>query len=528
LNGCASSIIYLLDGNKPYIAYKNDHFNNESITGHKENMTNFSKFSIMSNLFSTRKYDLKLLTDNSFCRELKINNNGNNFEILDPIPKLKTATVCSFQVIFKSKVAIKNLELFFNYTFNDWKGAAGDGTEAQRVARLIDSRTKKLELKNQNIYDLSSIVTLVDLEELNLENNKISEITPYIRELKKLTAINFNHNNINELPKEMGELKKLKTIYFNNNQLTEFPSFIVNLFNPYIIDLSHNKIKQIPNNFNNGSYVQLEELNLDNNNIKELSGNIFVTSLKKLSLKQNKMKTIKDFDLSLQNLTNSIDLSHNELSQKLPSVFFNSRKFVNLTKLDLSHNKFIDFPLLTEKEYLYLKELILNDNNIQGEIDLSNFDGLINVNLNNNQLSLLPKFNLDIKNSVVSLKNNKFTNFTNYQVVKPYSNAGSIDLSNNQITSMRYFPGFAWQKLNLESNLLEELSYNTFANHLFDNSSNGVVVNLKNNRIVKIDCKFFNAHMTSNRNILLEGNPGFPSFGLNITESAPGYQHCLR
>lgn len=83
----------------------------------------------------------------------------------------------------------------------------------------------------------------------------------------------------------MGELKKLKTIYFNNNQLTEFPSFIVNLFNPYIIDLSHNKIKQIPNNFNNGSYVQLEELNLDNNNIKELSGNIFVTSLKKTIFK---------------------------------------------------------------------------------------------------------------------------------------------------------------------------------------------------------------------------------------------------
>jgi hypothetical protein len=26
-NGCVSSVIYLLEGNNPYIAYKNDHFN---------------------------------------------------------------------------------------------------------------------------------------------------------------------------------------------------------------------------------------------------------------------------------------------------------------------------------------------------------------------------------------------------------------------------------------------------------------------------------------------------------------------
>lgn len=163
-------------------------------------MTNFSKFSIKNNLSSNKKYELKLLNNNFFCHNLKINNYRNNFEILDPIPKLQSATVCSFQVIFNNSFAIEKLDLFFNYTFNDWKGAVGDGTEAQRVARLIDARTKKLELKNQNINDLSSIVTLVDLEELNLESNNINEITPFIRELKKLTAINFSHNIINELP----------------------------------------------------------------------------------------------------------------------------------------------------------------------------------------------------------------------------------------------------------------------------------------------------------------------------------------
>ncbi|WP_338637394.1 hypothetical protein [Spirobacillus cienkowskii] len=545
LNGCASSIIYLLDGDKPYIAYKNDHFNNESITGHKENMTNFSKFSITSDLSSNKKYELKLLNNNSFCRDLKINNNGNNFEILDPIPKLQSATVCSFQLVFNNKVEINNLDLFFNYTFNDWKGAAGDGTEAQRVARLIDSRTKKLDLKNKNIHDLSSIATLVDLEELNLENNKITEITPFIRELKKLTAINFSHNKISaitpyirelnkliainfshniikELPEEMRELD-LKTIYFNNNQLTVFPSFIIYLWNPHVIDLSHNKIKQIPNNFKKNYFTYLEKLSLDNNIIEELSGNIFETDLQNISLRHNKIQKINDFDLVLSSYTKSIDLSHNQLSQK-----FNISNFSRLKKFDLSHNKFKSFPIIANNSSTFIEEIILNDNAIQGEIDLLNFSKLTNVNLNNNQLSLVPRFDMYQADGVVSLKNNKFTNFAKYQGVKTLSVASSIDLSNNQITSMLHFPGYVRKKLNLENNLLAEISYNTFNGNLISNTPSGFEVNLKNNRIVKIDCKFFNAHMTSNRNILLEGNPGFPSFGLNITESAPGYQHCLK
>jgi Leucine-rich repeat (LRR) protein len=539
LNGCASSIIYLLDGDKPYIAYKNDHFNNESITGHKENMTNFSKFYIKSDLSSNKKYELKLLNNNSFCRDLKINNNGNNFEILDPIPKLQSATVCSFQLVFNNKVEINKLDLFFNYTFNDWKGAAGDGTEAQRVARLIDSRTKKLELKNKNIHDLSSIVTLVDLEELNLESNnineikpfirelkkltainfshnKISEITPYIRELSNLTAINLSHNNINKLPKEMRELD-LKTIYFNNNHLTVFPSFIVNLSNPHVIDLSHNKIKEIPNNFKKNSFIYLEKLNLDHNIIEELPANIFVAEVKNLSLKHNKIKKIKDFDLVLSSYTKSIDLSHNELSQKI-----NISKFIGLAKIDLSHNKFKSFPIFADNSDIFIKEIILNDNAIQGEIDLLDFGHLINLNLNNNQLSRVPYFNK--MDAVVSLANNKFTNFENYQNVKIYSGFGKLDISNNKITSMQYFPAHVWRELNLENNLLEEISMNTFSSTLVL----GNVVNLKNNRIVQIECKFFNEHMKRRqKTFLLEGNPGFPNFGLKIINNSKiDFRHC--
>lgn len=241
----------------------------------------------------------------------------------------------------------------------------------------------------------------------------------------------------------MGELE-LKTIYFNNNQLTVFPSFIIYLFNPHVIDLSHNKIKQIPNNFKKNYFTYLEKLSLDHNIIEELSGNIFATDLQNLSLSHNKIQKINDFDLVY---TKSIDLSHNQLSQK-----FNIGNFSRLKKFDLSHNKFKSFPIIAKNSNTFIEEIILNDNAIQDEIDLLNFSHLTNVNLNNNQLSRVPYFNkID---AVVSLENNKFTNFENYQDVTRYFGAGNVDLSNNQITSMLHFPGRAWQKLNLENNLL--------------------------------------------------------------------------
>lgn len=109
-------------------------------------------------------------------------------------------------------------------------------------SNLIYLRFYGLDFKK--IPDLSWISNLVVL---NIEENLIFEIPPYINRLKKLKKLDLWNCEIKELPKEFFELKQLKVLEISCNQLTFLPKELIELKQLEVLDLSHNQLTTLPN-----------------------------------------------------------------------------------------------------------------------------------------------------------------------------------------------------------------------------------------------------------------------------------------
>ena len=64
---------------------------------------------------------------------------------------------------------------------------------------------------------------LVNLTELNLYNNQLTELPKEITNLVNLTELGLSGNLLTELPKEIGNLVNLTWLYLGDNELTELP-----------------------------------------------------------------------------------------------------------------------------------------------------------------------------------------------------------------------------------------------------------------------------------------------------------------
>ncbi len=92
------------------------------------------------------------------------------------------------------------------------------------------------------IYDLSPVLSLSNLEYLNISNNKIRNV-PTLSKLKKLRILHLNNNEITNVNIRSNCIS-LEEIYLSNNQLTSV-SFVKFLLVAKTIDLHGNKIKSL-------------------------------------------------------------------------------------------------------------------------------------------------------------------------------------------------------------------------------------------------------------------------------------------
>lgn len=77
---------------------------------------------------------------------------------------------------------------------------------------LSQTSVTSLNLSNNQLTNLNGIEKLVNLETLNVENNRLESLPAGIGQLKKLKNADFSNNRLTSLPAELGSLTQLSTL----------------------------------------------------------------------------------------------------------------------------------------------------------------------------------------------------------------------------------------------------------------------------------------------------------------------------
>ncbi len=246
------------------------------------------------------------------------------------------------------------------------------------------------------IPDLSGMDVLADLE---LEGNGISDISPLglLSASTTLDYIDLNNNSIADISALTG-LSELKWLYLENNTVNDISS-LAGLSELTYLELDNNNISSITSLT---GLSNLEVLDLEGNEVSGISALAGLTKLTKVDLAGNNVSDIAalagktslvDLYLSYNLLDNSdlsnlsglsalddLDLSGNNLSNLTPLAGLTTLQY-----LGLSENSIVDIsPLAT---LTGLKSLGLYDNQIVNISALDGMNGLTELYLGFNQIA---------------------------------------------------------------------------------------------------------------------------------------------
>ena len=116
------------------------------------------------------------------------------------------------------------------------------------------------------IDDLSPLQSLVEIEYLNVSNNRL-KVVPALSRLKKLKTLHLNNNDISQVKIRTNSIS-LEEIYLSNNRLSSI-SFLKFLLVVKTVDLHGNKIKRLDSILN-----LIERLNITNSKWEQNTINI--------------------------------------------------------------------------------------------------------------------------------------------------------------------------------------------------------------------------------------------------------------
>ena len=143
---------------------------------------------------------------------------------------------------------------------------------------------KKLTRFTAYINEIESIPAafykLENLEIVDLYFNKIKIIAPAISQMRKLNILYLSNNELYSLPEEIGELDNLEMLFLHHNKLSYLPSSIDKLQNLEVLHINHNRFQEFPRQIL--SLKKLKDLDFSNNDIVDLPYEL--TSLDKLYL----------------------------------------------------------------------------------------------------------------------------------------------------------------------------------------------------------------------------------------------------
>ncbi|MCY3411208.1 MAG: leucine-rich repeat protein [Candidatus Heimdallarchaeota archaeon] len=302
----------------------------------------------------------------------------------------------------KDKVRIKSIlaQLGLNSFFNPFP---------EYIVKFEQDTLIQLNLRNLDIPTIPHL-EFDYLETLYIEQSNIHYITNVSLNLPRLKRLIIRGNKLRRLPADLfQDMPQLEVIDLSENLLIECPEFS-HLKGLKSMNLMGNKLSSI----NTIENYNLEYFNCTRNNLKSLPDDMFVRA-----------SHLYEINCSSNSLVTFPDLKNNS----------------NLVKIDISHNKIENLPIVATCKQL--KYLLANDNNI-AEITVSHFghlSNLVRINLSHNIIRKIGKVFTQLeKLEWLELEYNLITEIDEYA----FSDLSSLI------------------KLNLKKNLLDHLPSGLF------------------------------------------------------------------
>ena len=228
---------------------------------------------------------------------------------------------------------------------------------------------QNLSLGYNQISDISLLTNLTKLQWLYLMYNQISDISP-LANLTNLQYLDLMYNRISNI-RPLGSLTNLLWLGLERNQISDI-SPLASLTNLQGLNLSGNQISNISALAN---LTKLQSLGLIGNQISDISLLANLTNLQGLGLSGNQISNIS----ALANLTKlqSLALSANQIRDISPLV-----NLINLQYLDLIGNQINEISPLVSNNGLGQGDVVHLENNLldltPGSDDMKNIQILQN------------------------------------------------------------------------------------------------------------------------------------------------------
>ena len=230
-----------------------------------------------------------------------------------------------------------------------------------------------ISLRGNQITDVTPLARLFKVRWMQLQDNQITDLSP-LQNLKKLREINISGNPVTDLSALAG-LIGLEGIAAWNTRISDF-SPLANLPRFQWIEFGNEpSISALPSL---QGLRALKRLIIEDCNISDISGLAELTQLTQLSLQGNSVTDISAL-ANLKNLTN-LDLNHNRISDVAHLAGLS-----RLQKLSLESNDLSDISGFAE--LTQLTELNLAGNWISDISFLANLKKLIKLDLDSNLIT---------------------------------------------------------------------------------------------------------------------------------------------
>ncbi|XP_076666473.1 uncharacterized protein LOC143368024 isoform X6 [Andrena cerasifolii] len=422
------------------------------------------------------------------------------------------------------------------------------GTPFARFPDLSEKYVTQLDVVGSGMQalDNDALPSSVGVEALGLMSNQLASIgdKSFSGIADSLRSLDLSYNSLEDVPlKAFRDLRKLNWLNMHSNHLTsldgDWGHMKETLTNAFFGD---NSIIDIPKLFS--TFGSLVWLNLDNNNIEELSEDSLPPNMHTLSLNNNLLKSFPSSLKTLKGLRWLYLRGNDFKSLELPDF-----KSLNLELVDVSENciewirassltnrtlKIRDFNLDNNKlssltagtfDRLDIKRIHLSSNSIKN-VDNDAFreleDTLEYLNLENNELPSVPGAVSRLKKlSYLYLANNDIKNISGDTFQEFAENLRALSLATNNLDAIPVAALSGCQRL-----LHLNLGYNKIS-HIqsgdFEWAEDLEILLLRNNILTKLKRETFkgakfNKLTTLDLDAISE--IGGPDFALNVSYNA--------